>query len=87
MDPKQNIVPGWFGQVHATGHSDTDLHRVSGFDPVTGVEADNTQPGYINSQETAPAAGAAVGYAVTKGDWNSVAAHYAGPKIEAMLKT
>ena len=86
MDPKQNIVSGWFGQVHATVNS-TSAHRVSGFDPVTGVEADNTQAGYIKAIDTAPAAGAAVGYAVTKGDWNSVAEYYAGPKIEAMLKT
>jgi hypothetical protein len=75
MDPKNYINKGWFGQVQTDGN-------VRGFDPVTGDEDMS-----ISATQTAPAAGAAAAYAVAKGDWNTVAEHYVGPKIEAMLKT
>jgi hypothetical protein len=57
---------GWFGGVHADG-------SVDGFDPTTGAAVPG-QP----SQQTSPAAGAAIAYAVSKGDKNLVSAYYTG---------
>jgi hypothetical protein len=57
---------GWFGGVHADG-------SVDGFDPTTG----NAVPGQP-AQQTSTAAGAAVAYAVSKGNKNLVAAYYSG---------
>jgi hypothetical protein len=57
---------GWFGGVHANGN-------VDGFDPNTGLAV----PGQLSSV-TATAAGAAVAYAVAKGDSNVVAQFYSG---------
>jgi len=57
---------GWFGGVHADG-------SVDGFDPPTG----NAVPGQP-AQQTSTAAGAAVAYAVSKGNKNLVAAYYNG---------
>ena len=74
MDPKEHIKGGWFGQCHANGN-------VSGFNPITGAESTS-----LTSTSTSAAAGAAAAYCVAKGDWNTVAEHYVGPKIEGMLK-
>lgn len=57
---------GWFGGVRADGKTD-------GFDPTTGATVLNQA-----SQQTSTAAGAAVAYAVSRGDKNLVSAYYSG---------
>jgi hypothetical protein len=65
--------PGWFGGVHADG-------SVDGFDPTSGM----AMPGQP-SQQTSPAAGAAIAYAVSKGDKNLVSAYYSGPPYTGIV--
>jgi hypothetical protein len=55
-----HLRTGWFGGVHTDGN-------VDGFDPATGANV----PGK-SSNETSTAAGAAVAYAVAKGDMKLV---------------
>src|SRR5262249_12307710 len=57
---------GWFGGVHADG-------SVDGFDPASGMTVPDK-----SSDTTSTAAGAAVAYAVAKGDKNVVAQYYNG---------
>lgn len=68
-----HLRSGWFGGVKANG-------TVDGFDPTTGAAV----PGQA-SQQTSTAAGAAVAYAVSKGDKNLVSSYYSGPPYTAMV--
>ena len=68
------LNPGWYGQVHANGD-------VSGWDPTTGEDVMG-QP----ASQTANAAGAAVSYAVARGDMNTVSQYYVGPPIDGVVK-
>jgi len=68
-----HLRSGWFGGVRADG-------TVDGFDPTTG-QAVPGQP----SQQTSTAAGAAVAYAVSKGDKNLVSSYYSGPPYTALV--
>ncbi len=65
---------GWFGGVRADG-------SVDGFDPTTGQDV----PGKP-SADTANAAGAAVAYAVAKGNLAKVKEYYSGPEITGIVK-
>jgi len=67
------LKTGWFGGVRADGSTD-------GFDPTTG----NTIPNQAASN-TSAAAGAAVAYAVAKGDMRRVEDFYTGPSIEGIV--
>jgi hypothetical protein len=67
------LKTGWFGGVKADGN-------VSGFDPKTGNEVPD-QP----ANATSAAAGAAVAFAVAKGDMNRVADFYTGPSISGIV--
>jgi hypothetical protein len=67
------LKTGWFGGVKADG-------SVSGFDPKTGNEVPD-QP----ASATSAAAGAAVAFAVAKGDMNRVADFYTGPSISGIV--
>jgi hypothetical protein len=67
------LKTGWFGGVKANGN-------VSGFDPKTGNEVPD-QP----ASATSAAAGAAVAFAVAKGDMNRVADFYTGPSISGIV--
>lgn len=64
---------GWFGGVHADG-------SVDGFDPTTG----NAVPKQA-AEATSNAAGAAVAYAVSKGNTNLVSQYYSGPPYTGMV--
>lgn len=64
---------GWFGGVRANGNTD-------GFDPATG----NDIPGQ-QSNATSAAAGAAVAYAVAKGDMRRVRDFYSGAAIDGIV--
>jgi hypothetical protein len=64
---------GWFGGIHADG-------SVDGFDPTTG----NAVPMQA-ANVTSTAAGAAVAYAVSKGNTNVVAAYYSGMPYTGMV--
>jgi hypothetical protein len=67
------LKTGWFGGVKANGD-------VSGFDPVTGAE----MPGQ-SSNATSAAAGAAVAFAIAKGDMKRVRDFYTGPSIDGIV--
>ncbi|HHH28862.1 MAG TPA: hypothetical protein ENK57_11035 [Polyangiaceae bacterium] len=67
------LNPGWYGQVHANGD-------VSGWDPTTGEDVMG-QP----ASQTANAAGAAISYAVARGDMNTVSQYYVGPPIDGVV--
>jgi hypothetical protein len=67
------LKTGWFGGVKANGN-------VSGFDPTTGNEV----PGQQSNATSAPA-GAAVAYAVAKGDIKRVEDFYSGPSIDGII--
>ena len=69
-----HLATGWFGGVKADG-------SVDGFDPTTGAAV----PGQPSST-TSTAAGAAVAYAVAKGNLKRVKDFYAGPDLTALLK-
>ncbi len=64
---------GWYGGVRANGNTD-------GFDPTTGSTIPNQQ-----STNTSAQAGAAVAYAVAKGDMRRVQDFYTGPSIEGIV--
>jgi hypothetical protein len=64
---------GWFGGVHADGST-------SGFDPSTGADVPG-QPANV----TTNAAGAAVAYAVAKGNMSIVNTFYSGPSIKGIV--
>ena len=66
------LEQGWFGRVHPGG-------TVSGFDPKDGTEDIN-----IPSTNTSTEAGAAVAYAVARGDMNKVSEFYVGGPIDAL---
>ncbi len=67
------IKTGWFGGVRANGST-------AGFDPTTGENVPN-QP----ADATSAAAGAAVAFAVAKGDLKRVQEFYSGPSIEGIV--
>ena len=64
---------GWFGGVRENGNTDV-------FDPTTG----NTVPNG-NSADVSASAGAAVAFAVAKGDMRRVEDFYNGPSIEGIV--
>jgi hypothetical protein len=64
---------GWFGGVRANG-------QVDGFDPTTGANVPNQA-----SAVTSAAAGAAVAYAIAKGDMRRVQDFYTGPAIDGIV--
>lgn len=68
-----HLKTGWFGGVRANGTTD-------GFDPTTG----NVAPGQ-QSNATSAAAGAAVAFAVAKGDMRRVQDFYSGPSISGIV--
>ncbi|HRI72423.1 MAG TPA: hypothetical protein PK156_49650 [Polyangium sp.] len=68
-----HLKTGWFGGVREDGTTD-------GFDPTTGQIVPNQQ-----SNVTSAAAGAAVAYAVTKGDMRRVQDFYRGPSIAGIV--
>ena len=68
-----HLKTGWFGGVRADGSTD-------GFDPTTGDNVPNQQ-----SNATSAAAGAAVAYAVAKGDMRRVQDFYNGPSIAGIV--
>lgn len=68
-----HLKTGWFGGVKADGN-------VSGFDPTTGDEV----PGQA-ANATSAAAGAAVAFAVAKGDMKRVSDFYTGPSIQGIV--
>jgi hypothetical protein len=67
------IKTGWFGGVRANGTTD-------GFDPTTGQTIPNQQ-----SAATSAPAGAAVAYAIAKGDMRRVQDFYSGPAIDGIV--
>jgi len=67
------LKTGWFGGVKANGNTD-------GFDPTTGENVPNQQ-----SNATSAAAGAAVAFAVAKGDMRRVQDFYNGPSIAGIV--
>ena len=67
------LKTGWFGGVKADGST-------AGFDPTTGNEV----PGQ-SSIATSAAAGAAVAFAVAKGDMKRVSDFYTGPAIDGIV--
>lgn len=67
------LKTGWFGGVKADGST-------AGFDPTTGKDV----PGQ-GSDVTAAAAGAAVAYAVARGDMKRVRDFYTGPGIDGIV--
>lgn len=67
------LKTGWFGGVKASGDT-------AGFNPTTGAEV----PGQASSA-TSAAAGAAVAFAVAKGDMKRVRDFYTGPAIDGIV--
>lgn len=67
------LKTGWFGGVKANGST-------AGFDPTTGAEIPNQQ-----ANATSDAAGAAVAFAVAKGDMKRVQEFYTGPAIDGIV--
>jgi len=67
------LKTGWFGGVKANGSTD-------GYDPTTGNTVANQQ-----SNTNSASAGAAVAYAVAKGDMRRVQDFYTGPAIDGMV--
>jgi hypothetical protein len=67
------LKTGWFGGVKANGST-------AGFDPTTGAEVPNQQ-----ANATSAAAGAAVAFAVAKGDMKRVQEFYTGPAIDGIV--
>ncbi|MFO0614228.1 MAG: twin-arginine translocation signal domain-containing protein [Polyangiaceae bacterium] len=67
------LKTGWFGGVKADGSTD-------GYDPTTGKTIPNQQ-----SNTNSAAAGAAVAYAVAKGDMRRVQDFYNGPAIDGLV--
>jgi hypothetical protein len=67
------VKTGWFGGVHGNGTTD-------GFDPTNGNNVPN-QP----SDATSASAGAAVAFAVSKGDMKRVQEFYSGPIIDGIV--
>ncbi len=68
-----HLKTGWFGGVRADGSTD-------GFDPSTGDNVPGQQ-----SNATSAAAGAAVAFAVAKGDMRRVQDFYQGPSIAGIV--
>lgn len=67
------VRSGWFGGVRADG-------SVDGFDPTSGMAMPNK-----SAAETSTAAGAAVAYAVSKGNMTLVNQFYTGPSIKGIV--
>lgn len=67
------LKTGWFGGVRADGSTD-------GWDPATGADVPNMQSNQMSAQ-----AGAAVAYAVAKGDMQRVRDFYSGPSIDGVV--
>jgi len=77
MDPKGNIKNGWFGQCYASKKNGKNVH---GFNPVTGEEAAK-----YSASETVSAAGAAVTYAIAKGNVNKANVFFNTGSVPALL--
>ena len=69
-----HLKGGWYGGVRANS-------QVDGFNPTTGETVPNQK-----STITSAAAGAAVAYAVAKGNMNTVSPFYAGAPITGLIK-
>jgi hypothetical protein len=69
------LKTGWFGGNTIDG-------KTTGFDPSTGNDVPNQ-----SSSMTAAAAGAAVAYAVAKGDIRRVQDFYTGPPLDGIVVT
>ena len=67
------LKTGWFGGVRDDGSTD-------GFNPTTGENVPGQQ-----SNNTSAAAGAAVAYAIAKGDMQRVKDFYSGPSIDGLV--
>ena len=75
MDPKGSLNEGWYGSPNADG-------SVDGWDPTTGENVPEKP-----ATETSTAAGAAVAYAVAKGNMNVVSQYYAGAPIDGVISS
>jgi hypothetical protein len=75
MDPAGKVKPGWFGGVNADG-------TVDGWDPGSGADV----PGKPATETSTPA-GAAVAYAVARGNMNVVSEYYVGPPIDGVVNS
>lgn len=73
MDPKGSLKEGWFGSPNMD-------ESVEGWDPSTG----ELVPGKP-ATETSTAAGAAVAYAIAKGNMNVVSQYYQGDPIDGVV--
>ena len=73
MDPKGSLQEGWFGSVNMDG-------SVDGWDPTTGASVPDKP-----ATQTSTAAGAAVAYAVAKGNMNVVSQYYVGEPIDGVI--
>jgi hypothetical protein len=69
-----HLKAGWFGRVKE------DKNSTDGFDPTTGELVAGKK-----SVDTSTAAGAAVAYAVAKGDMAKVKEYYTGPPIDGLV--
>jgi hypothetical protein len=69
-----HLKAGWFGRVKE------DKNSTDGFDPTTGSNVEGKK-----SVDTSTAAGAAVAYAVAKGDMAKVKEYYTGPPIDGLV--
>jgi hypothetical protein len=67
------LKTGWFGGVHANGD-------VDGYDPTLGTAVPGKSP-----NETSTSSGAAVAYAVAKGDIKTVNTFYTGPALTGIV--
>ncbi len=68
-----HLKEGWYGSMDMNGN-------VAGWDPKTGMD-DPNRPATAN----ATAAGAAVAYAVSRGDMNKVSEYYVGDPIDGVI--
>lgn len=67
------LKSGWFGRVKADG-------TTSGYDPTSGADV----PGKA-AAETSTSTGAAVAYAIAKGNMNVVKDYYSGPALDGII--
>lgn len=67
------LKTGWFGKVKANGNTE-------GWDPTTGQDMAG-----VSSDSTTNSAGAAVAYAVAKGDIRRVQDFYSGPALDGVI--
>jgi len=68
-----HLRSGWFGRVKASG-------AVAGYDPTSGADVAGK-----SASETSTSTGAAVAYAIAKGDMKKVEDYYSGPEITGIV--